>query len=337
MLTPRQNLLETIRGGHPDRFVKQYEFMAMPYSDPYSMTNPQPYFPGDDDKIDFWGVKWSWPANVPGMFPVHTPGNKVIPDIDEWEGDLRIAPLDYPDEMWEEARKDYAQFDRKEVFVGPIMFPGLFEMTHCLMGMDDALMGFYSEPEKMHEIIEAYCEWEMAYVRLLAENLHPDIVLHHDDWGSSTSTFMSPDMFREFYLEPYKKLYKCYKDNGFALIVHHSDSFAATLVPTMIEMGIDIWQGGTVKNDIPALVKQYGGKISFLTGIEAADVDHEGWTREEIRSAVRTACNACGNKYFIPCQTAGGPQSVYEGVYDAIDQEIDSLNRELFPQTFAAE
>ena len=26
MLTIRQNLLETIHGGHPDRFVNQYEF-----------------------------------------------------------------------------------------------------------------------------------------------------------------------------------------------------------------------------------------------------------------------------------------------------------------------
>ena len=102
----------------------------------------------------------------------------------------------------------------------------------------------------------------------------------------------------------------------------------------MIEMGIDIWQGGTVKNDIPALVKQYGGQISFLTGIEAADVDHEGWTREEIRNAVRKICKACGNQYFIPCQTAGGPSSVFEGVYQAIDEEIDALNREMFPGTF---
>ena len=29
MLTKRQNLMETIRGGNPDRFVKQYEFMNM--------------------------------------------------------------------------------------------------------------------------------------------------------------------------------------------------------------------------------------------------------------------------------------------------------------------
>ena len=27
MLTKRENLLETIKGGNPDRFVNQYEFM----------------------------------------------------------------------------------------------------------------------------------------------------------------------------------------------------------------------------------------------------------------------------------------------------------------------
>lgn len=334
MLTPRQNLLETIRGGHPDRFLKQYEFIAMPYQDPYSMSNPVPFFPGDEDKVDFWGIKWSWPENVPGMFPVHSAGSKAIPDLEEWDGKLKMPPADFPDEMWDEARKAYEEFDRREVFVGPIMFPGLFEQTHSLLGMDDALLGFYTEPEKMHEIIETYCEWEMSYVKQLAQNVHPDAVLHHDDWGSSATTFMSEDMFREFYLEPYKRLYRCYRDNGFELIIHHSDSFAATFVPMMIEMGIDIWQGGTVKNDIPALVKQYGGQISFMTGIEAVDVEHEGWTQEEVRGAVRRICDACGNHYFIPCQTAGGPSSVFEGVYEAIDEEIDALNRERFPKTF---
>lgn len=34
MLTKRQNLLEIIRGGHPDRFVNQYEFMHIIYRAP---------------------------------------------------------------------------------------------------------------------------------------------------------------------------------------------------------------------------------------------------------------------------------------------------------------
>jgi hypothetical protein len=39
MLTIRQNVLETIKGGHPDRFVKQYEFLE------FIMESPLPPLP----------------------------------------------------------------------------------------------------------------------------------------------------------------------------------------------------------------------------------------------------------------------------------------------------
>jgi hypothetical protein len=67
------------------------------------------------------------------------------------------------------------------------------------------------------------------------------------------------------------------------LVVHHSDGYAATLVPAMIEMGIDVWQGCFSTNDIPDLIKKYGGKISFMGGIENHLVDFEGWTEENNR------------------------------------------------------
>ncbi len=330
MLTPRQNLLETIRGGNPDRYVNQFEFFAFPWKDPYNYTNPAPYFPGDENRTDMWGVTWAWPEGTPGMFPVHKPGFKVIEDIEEWEGPLTVPPVEFPDEMWEEAKQDYAQYDRNEIFVGPIMFPGLFEQTHCLMGMDDALMAFYTEPEKMHEIIGAITDWYIAYMQELCRHVHPDAVLQHDDWGSSSSTFLSPEMFREFYLEPYKRLYKCYKDNGIQVIIHHCDCYAATYVPMMIEMGIDIWQGGTIQNDIPALIKEYGGKISFMTAVESSDVDKADWTKEDVRNAIEKACDNCGKQYFIPSTTQGGAVCAYEGVYEAISEAINTYNREKY-------
>lgn len=41
-------------------------------------------------------------------------------------------------------------------------------------------------------------------------------------------------------------------------------------------------------------------------------------------------CEACGNKYFIPCITQGGPGSVYPGTYKALCDEIDKYNAEKF-------
>ena len=58
-------------------------------------------------------------------------------------------------------------------------------------------------------------------------------------------------------------------------IVHHSDSYAATLVPSMIEMGVDVFQGCMETNRVDELIKKYGDKISFMGCIENADVDEK--------------------------------------------------------------
>lgn len=82
-------------------------------------------------------------------------------------------------------------------------------------------------------------------------------------------------------------------------------------------------------NDLPALVKKYGGKISFMGGINKGIVDVENWSREIIRGEVERMCSACGPKYFIPSMTAGGPSSVYPGVHSTVTEEIERMSREL--------
>ncbi len=332
MLTPKQNFIETVRGGNPDRFVKQFEFVAMPYSDPFNATNNYPIEPIEEGLPDLWGVTWCWPEGTPGAFPLHGDGLTVLPgdDIENWRDYVKAPPLEYSEELWQAAEADYATYDRDEVLVGPIMFPGLFEHLHALMGMEDALCAMYENPDEVHEIIEQALDWEIDYLKQMAKRLHPDAVVHHDDWGSAKSTFFSTDMFEEFFLDPYKRLYKAYHDNGYEFVIHHSDSYAATFVPYMIEIGVDVWQGGTDLNDIPALVKQYGGQISFLTGIDNSICDVEDWTPELVANRVREMCEKCGKQYFMPCQTAQMTESTYDGVYEAADKAIDMMSAEMF-------
>ena len=203
-------------------------------------------------------------------------------------------------------------------------------MTHYLMGMENALMSFYEEPEAMHELINYLTEYELDYAKALVENLHPDAILHHDDWGSQISTFLSPAMFEEFFLESYKKIYGFYKANGVELIVHHSDSYAATLVPYMIEMGIDIWQGVMTTNDIPKMIKEYGEKITFMGGVHSGVIDHPEWTKEQIDAEFARACRESGKLYFIPGACQGLPVSSFPGVYEACDEAIEKMSKEMF-------
>jgi hypothetical protein len=337
MLTKKKNLLETIRGGNPDRFVNQYEAFDCSPSSPFGMIMGDPISadsarpaPGGAPVKDSWGVTRAWPANVPGAFPVHDAAHKVLKDIAKWEKVVKAPTLDYPQSEWDKYKPAIDEVDKNEVFVTLFGAPGIFEQIHYLMGMDDSLIAFYEEPEAMKELIDYVTEWKLGYAKLLCDNFAPEVIFQHDDWGSHRSSFLSPAMFEEFFLEPYKKWYGYYKERGVQLVVHHNDAYSANLVPFMIEMKIDIWQGCVSTNNVPELIKKYGGKISFMGDIDNGLVDRGDWTQELVAKHVRRACEENGKHYFIPCITQGGKGAVYDGVYDAITVEINKMSKEMF-------
>ena len=330
MLTKRQNLLETIHGGHPDRFVNQYEAFAMQVGNAFSIHNPGPKL-GEHNVVNAWGVTKSWPVGTPGAFPVHTPDKIVIKDIDEWQKYLKVPQVKYDAQVWEPFIEAAEKVDRNEYFVTSFVVPGIFEQCHYLMEIQNCLVAFYDSPDEMKELIEVLTQFELDLAEDICKYIKPDALFHHDDWGSQVSTFLSPDMFREFIKPAYMKIYGYYKSHGVELVVHHSDSYAATLVPDMIDMGIDIWQGVMTSNNIPELIKKYGGKISFMGGIDSAKVDYEGWTKEVIQAEVDRACAECGTLYFIPNASQGLAMSTFPGVYEALSEAIEKENPKYFP------
>ena len=329
MLTIKENFLETIHGGKPDRFVKQYEYME-------TIPDPILFRCGgicnlNQTIVNDWGVTVNWPENAPGPFPIHTPDKLLLPDVTEWRQVLHAPdPRSYTAEEWAPSEEMARKVDRNEKFVACMGAPGIFEKLHYFMGMDNALINYILEPEAMHELIDFLADWEIECAKVQIEHIHPNALFHHDDWGSQLSTFLAPEMFREFFVPAYKKIYGFWRENGVELIVHHSDSYARTLVPYMIEMGIDVWQGAVQENDLPALIREYGGSIAIHGGIDNGKYDTADWSREKIRTRLRELFDTCGTAYLIPGVTQGGPGSAYHGMYEAVSEEIDALSKEYF-------
>lgn len=327
MLTKRQNLVETMQGGHPDRFVKQFEAFGMVRGTPID----GPKVKKGETCVNNWGITYTWPENAPGGMPVNTTDTVVIKDIEHWKDYVRAPDLSHLAAAdWEPQIAQMEAVDRSEQFAMVSIAPGIFEQCHHLSEIKTHLLNHYTNPEAVHELIEYLTEWELQLAEQYCTYLHPEGVFHHDDWGTQLSTFMSNDMFDEFYLPAYEQVYGYYKSHGAELIVHHSDSYAATLVPEMINMGVDIWQGVLTTNDIPALIDQYGGKITFMGGINSGVVDAPDWTPELVESEVRRACQENGKLYFIPNATQGGPLSIFPGVYDCVNDAIDHESELMF-------
>ncbi len=327
MLTGKENLREVMkRDGHPDRFVKQYEFLHLLVPDTYYMGD-YPIQPGNEG-YDQFGVYWVLPEGQMGAFPLHDDAHRVLKDITEWREIVKKPHIPEDPGYWGMLNGIAAQADRDNQYVCAVQTQGIFERLHALMGMEDAMANFYEEPEEMHALIDFLTEIELDFARTMIERCHIEAVLHHDDWGATENSFISPAMFEEFILPAYKKIYGYYKDHG-VLIVHHNDGYGKNLVPFMVEMGVDIWQGVIPTNDIPELIEKYGGQITFMGEIETRLLDVPDWTPEMVAAEVERACRKCGIHSFIPCLTAGMPFTSFN-VGAAVDAEIDRMSREMF-------
>ena len=324
MLTAKENMRQTILGGSPDRFVNQYEAISLLFH-PFLLSSPL-LKKGDRDVVNAWGVTNSFPENTPGAFPVHTPDKIVVKDIEHWQDYVHAPSLKFPDGLWDVCKGMYAAVDGDKAFKATFIAPGLFEQSHHLCSMEEALMNYMEYPDEMHDLIKYLTDWELEMAEGICANLHPDAIFHHDDFGSELNSFLRPSVFEDFFLDAYKQIYGYYHDHGVEFIIHHSDSYCANLVPIMIEMGIDVWQGCMHSNNVPELVKQYGGRMTFMGEIDNKQVDFPGWTQADCERAAVNAMESCGMKYFIPCITQGGPGSLFEGTYKGLWDAIDQYN-----------
>lgn len=343
MLTPRENLMACITGGTPDRYVNMFEAFTpmIPCNPLYAQAcldfNEDGSFAGfklNEEGLlhDEWNVYFQPLDNQPGYFPVHDDAHIVCEDICDWREDV-VNPSDIRDKSLWGAQIAMAQsVDTSQKILTASVRPGVFERAHFLHEIANTMADFYEEPEEMKAFIDNIVEYELQIAEAVCEYIKPEALFHHDDWGTQVSTFISPAMFEEFLLEPYKKIYGYYKDHGVKLIIHHSDSFGETLVPYMIEMGIDIWQGVlSSTNDIPKLIDTYGGQISFMGGIESQVIDKPDWTEEEVASEVARALSSVDRKnYFIPCLTGGDAESGYPGVYERVSELIEEASQRDF-------
>lgn len=333
MLTVLENLRETMKAdGHPDRFVNQWEFVEVLFPTPYYMAD-YPLEPGKEG-YDQYGVFWRFPEDQMGPFPVHDAAHKVMNEVTEWREKvthLPVAPPPQAMDFWGMLNGWAAKGAAEGKLPCALSTQGLFERLHAMMGMEEAMVSFYEEPEETHAFIEFITQAELDYAKNIMDNI-PSIkaVLHHDDWGSAVNSFLDPAMFDEFFTPYYKRIYSYWKERGVEVIIHHNDSYSANLVPSMIEMGIDIWQGCFPANDLPALCKQYAGQITFMGEIESRVIDLPNVSDEAIRAEVERACRKCKGNNFIPCLTAGVPASSFPGVMDRVSVEIDRMSKELF-------
>ena len=326
MMTPAEIFLELLKpDGRLERQLKQYEALHILFDNPIDAYLMGSRRPGTTCK-DRWGTTILFPEDAPGAMPHITEETKVCPDITRWREYVHAPDLQANcSQGWERTLQVAERVRQQGKLVTALMGTGIFEQCHFLMGFEDTLTNLYEHPEEMHALIEYITEYRLAYARLVIEKLHPDVILSHDDWGTKDALFMKPEMWREFFKEPYRRFYGYIRSQN-VIAIHHADSYLVPIVEDMVELGIQAWQGVLPENNIPALERQLSGRMVLMGGIGAA-IDRADAEEDEIRAYVdQVLSENCPGGHFIPCITYGAPGTVFPHVDPVIDSEIDRYN-----------
>lgn len=146
----------------------------------------------------------------------------------------------------------------------------VFESIHPLCGHENMLIGMALDPDWVVEMATTYATLAVELQKMLFEQEgYPDGIWYYEDMGYKLSPFMSPDMYRDI-IKPAHKYTIDYAKSHNLPVIMHSCGFVEPLLPDMIDAGIDCLQVIEIKAgmDLLKLHKDFGGKISFMGGID---------------------------------------------------------------------
>lgn len=314
----RENAMAIYNRQQPDYYfdlMDAVEFIIDPVFEQDALI-PQDGVPHTDS----WGTVKLFKPGSPGPHPFLNKNNVVIKDIENWNEYLKVPDIEALD--WSAAVEQSKNINRKEKLSCIFSPGGLFERSHFLMGMEDALVNYLEYPDEMKALLRVIADYKIAYVNKAASLLKPDIIFYHDDWGSKQNVFLPPAVWRDIIKPLQMEIADAIHKNGM-IYMHHADCICEPLVNDMVEIGVDIWQGVIPQNDIVKIQKITGGRLAMIGGIDGPAIDLETTTEEEIRSEVRRAVDTyCPGGRFYP----GIPNGVcFIPANDAIEK--DELHR----------
>ena len=207
---------------------------------------------------DVFGVHWT--DTAPASHYSHGQ-DPIIDDIEEWEDQLRIPNIDKLD--WDPFKRSAEAIDRDNDVVIATMFVGPFERASCLTSFEDCLCNVMTNPEEFSDMISAISDYKVEMIDRICRYGAPDIINFHDDWGTAKSTFLSPELWREVIAPHAKRIYDAAAERG-VFLSQHSCGAISTLIPDMVEMGLKCWEGQAECNDMPALEKEFDGRLRIL-------------------------------------------------------------------------
>lgn len=210
-----------------------------------------------------------------------------VRDRDTWEKfKQRLdpdAPNRYP-EYWEELKRCYQDRDYP---IG-IVAGSFYGQIRNWVGMENLALWYYDCPDLVHEMTEYVTDF---ILRLMDRALHeiPDVDYASiwEDMAMKTGSLISPKLFREFMMEPLKRVTRVLNEYGIEIIMLDSDGNVDELIPLWLEANVNLIYPLEIAAgcDPVGYGEQLGKELRLLGGIDKRAL-RDGCTKEDINQEV---------------------------------------------------
>lgn len=304
-ITEKENIMRFYRHEKPDHLP---DMSFIHYVHPAKGFLERP-IDSEGMLTDWFGVEYVYDT-VGGVSLPDSRKPPLISDISKWREEVKFPDLDNWD--WERALKadKIAEVDRDQKLLIPLVQCGLYERLHALMGMQQALMAMLTDPDEVAELLNAIAQYKCKLFKYIIEYYKPDIIRHHDDWGTQLSMQMSPETWRAFIKPHVAQFVEVCHSRG-VLYEQHSCGLIERIIPDLVEIGVDSWQGMQI-NDVVGLKKLTNGRLNYHMSLDVqkymAD-DRAGILDEAIlrRTARETILASAEGGHYFPVLAIADP------------------------------
>lgn len=197
-------------------------------------------------------------------YPVKTPA--------DWEQlrDSRFR-LDDADrrvtQNWDEFRARLAQ-SGEAVQVG--WFPwGVFGTVRDLLGVEELLVGFYTEPEMIRDMMSRLTTLWLGLWERVAAEVQIDHIHIWEDMSGRHGSLISPDMAESFMMPCYDRVAAFARAHGVRVLSVDTDGDCSELVPLMMRHGVNMFFPFEVQagNDVLEYRRRYP-ELGIMCGLD---------------------------------------------------------------------
>lgn len=194
----------------------------------------------------------------------------------------------------------------RPVFAGVI---GPFSLAGRLMGVSDALIYCFEEPDMVHIILEKATEFLIKYCKEYKKAGANGVVM-----AEPLAGLLSPALADEFSAEYVRRIVKEIQDEEFLMIYHNCGDSALKTIDTIVTNGCRAFHFGNVI-DMEEIMKHIPDNMLAMGNVDPAGEFRNG-TSESIYNATQEILRKCGNysNFVISSGCDIPPMSPWENI-----------------------